>query len=159
MLQAISRKFRTLLALPGFCLVWLVPVWLLLGVSRLLIKIVSFRRLAPYLGVLSGAAPWVPLLQTHQQSRARDIGRVVRLAARYTPWESNCFPQAVVARLLLGWYGIPYALYFGLLNDRGAAPLSAHAWVAAGPVQVTGGSAFHQFTVVGVFASPGPARS
>ena len=81
------------------------------------------------------------------------IGRAVRLAARYTPWDSNCFPQAVVARLLLGLYGIPYALFFGLRRDPDSGAMLAHAWVAAGRVRVTGGESFGQFTVVGVFVS------
>ena len=90
----------------------------------------------------------------------------MRLAARYTPWTSNCFPQAVVARMLLGIHRIPYAIHFGLMPESRtgsgapapAAPRSAgmraHAWVVAGRVPVTGGHAFHQYTVVGVVAGP-----
>ena len=131
------------------------PLWFILGISKALIFTVSFRRLAPHLGQAIGVAPWIPLLDPAQQARASQIGRAIRLASRYTPWNSNCFPQAVAARLLMGFYGIPYALYFGLMRDAQSLEMKAHAWVAAGRVPVTGGGSFKQFTVVGVFVTPG----
>ncbi len=127
---------------------------MLLGISKAIIFKLSFSRLAPYLGQPMGVASWVPLLNAPQQERALQIARAVQLAARYTPWVSNCFPQAVVARLLLGWYAVPYALYFGLMRDTQTLELKAHAWVAAGRVAVTGGGSFAQFTVVSVFVAP-----
>ncbi len=151
---ALPRKIRSFRRYSGFIKLWLAPVWLLLGVSRALILAVSFKRLAPGLGVHDGASPWVPLLNGSQERRAREIGRLIRLAARYTPWKSNCFPQAVTARVLLGLYRIPYVLYFGLTRDPEAGEMKAHAWVAAGRVPVTGGAAFGQFTVVGCFVAP-----
>lgn len=151
---ALPRKIRSFRRYSGFIKLWLTPAWLLLGVSRALILAVSFKRLAPRLGVHDGASPWVPLLNGPEERRAREIGRLIRLAARYTPWKSNCFPQAVTARVLLGLYGIPYVLYFGLNRDPEAGEMKAHAWVAAGRVPVTGGVAFDQFTVVGCFVAP-----
>ena len=173
------RKVRSFVGLPLFTKVWFLPTWVALGVSRALILAVPFRRLAPRLGTAQGTSAHVPLLSEAQESRAHAIGRTVRLAARYTPWTSNCFPQAVVARMLLGIHGIPYAIHFGLMPEsrdgaaaganelaerpRSGAPapaaprsagMRAHAWVVAGRVPVTGGHSFHQYTVVGVFAGP-----
>lgn len=87
------------------------------------------------------------LLDPAQEARALQIGRLVRMTAVYTPWDSNCFPQAVVARLLLGLYGIPYVLNFGLMRDPAGGEMKAHAWVTAG-------ASFGQFTTVGCFVSP-----
>jgi hypothetical protein len=145
------RKLLNFLALPGFVQSWVIPLWLFLGISKALIFSISFKRLAPYLGHSVGTKPWTPMVNAVQEVRARQIGQAVRLAARYTPWDSNCFPQAVAARLLLGLYGIPYAFYFGLMRDPDSPDIKAHAWVTAGKVRVTGGRSFGQFTVVGVF--------
>ena len=128
------------------------PVFLLLALSRLLILCLSFRRIAPWLGIHGGTTASTPLLGSRQEQRARRIGRVVRLVARHTPWQSNCFPQAVAARILLGAHGIPYVLVFGLARDD--TGLQAHAWVAAGRVRVSGGLSFDRFTVVACFFSP-----
>lgn len=153
-ITTVFRKARQFRNYSTFIKLWLLPVWLTLGFSRALILTLSFKRLAPRLGIHEGAAPWVPLLDSAQEACALEIGRVVRLAARYTPWESNCFPQAVAARLLLGLYGIPYVLYFGLARDPANGDMKAHAWVVAGRVRVAGGASFRQFTVVGCFVAP-----
>jgi hypothetical protein len=153
MIRTLIRKVRSFAGLPLFTKVWLVPAWLELGLSRALILVVPFRTLAPRLGTAQGTAANVPLLTPAQEARARAIGRTIRLAARYTPWTSNCFPQAVVARTMLGMHGIPYAIHFGLMPD-GNAGMRAHAWVVAGRVPVTGGHSFSHYTVVGVFAGP-----
>lgn len=143
---------------PVFIQCWTLPVWFLLGIAKLAIYTVSFRRLLPLLGVPVGVVPWVPLLSAASEDRARQIGEVVRTAARYTPWESNCFPQAVVSRLLLGLYNIDYCLFFGLRRKGGEDPFDAHAWIAAGRIAVIGRRSFGKYTVVGVFASPGLIR-
>ena len=150
------RKIRSFRSKSLFEKVWFVPSWFMLGASRAAILAVPFRRLAPWLGANAGTSPSLPLLDERQTRRALQIGRVVRLAAAYTPWESNCFPQAVTARFLLRWYGVPYALYFGLARASDCSDaMQAHAWVAAGRISVTGGSSFAQFTVVGSFVWPG----
>lgn len=153
MIRTLIRKVRSFAGLPLFTKVWIIPAWIELGLSRALILAVPFRTLAPRLGTAHGTAANVPLLTPAQEARARAIGRTIRLAARYTPWTSNCFPQAVVARTMLGMHGIPYAIHFGLMPD-GNAGMRAHAWVVAGRVPVTGGHSFGHYTVVGVFAGP-----
>ena len=126
----------------------------MLGVSRLVVLTIPFRRLDVVLGKRQGLETWVPILSKDQALRALHIGRVVRAMARFTPWDSNCFAQAITARLLLGLYGLPYALYFGLMRDAGSAGMKAHAWVVAGPIRVTGGASFGQYTVVAMYVCP-----
>ena len=154
MVGLLLRKARSFLRQPVLSQIGFVPVWIALGVAKALIYSVSFRRLAPRLGKSVGISSQVPLLDPAQEAHALQIGRLIRMAAHYTPWDSNCFPQAVVARFLLGWCGVPYALYFGLMRASESADMKAHAWVAAGRIRVTGGQSFGQFTVVGCFVSP-----
>lgn len=154
MLKTIRRKAAAFLRKPLWTQLWFLPTWLLLGLAKVIIFTVSFRRLAPRLGVARGIDPWVPLLEPAEEILALQIGRLIRLAARYTPWDSNCFPQAVVARLLLGFYHIPYVIFFGLMREPHSNEMRAHAWVVAGRIPVTGGRSFGQFTVVGCFVAP-----
>lgn len=151
-----GSKMRAFLRLGRFEQVWLLPVLLLLGLSRLLILCLSFRRIAPWLGVHAGAMAWTPLLERHQEARALRIGRLLRRVARHTPWQSNCFAQAITARILLGAHGIPYNLFFGLARDH--AGLQAHAWVAAGRIEVSGGRGLDRFAVVACFCAPALSR-
>ena len=149
------RKWRGFWRQPPQVRRWFLPAWLLLGVFRARILRQPFRDLAKTLGDARGTASVLPLLTPDQVSEARWIARVVVVASRYTPWESNCFPQALLARFLLERSGLPYALFFGVAKGEGAQALTAHAWVAAGPVAVSGGYSFDQYAVVGVYVSRG----
>jgi hypothetical protein len=135
---------------------WFMVAYPLLGLARLALLTVPFRHLAPWLGDNLKTSAAVPLVSERQARQALEIGRAVRTAARYTPWESKCLAQAMVARLLLGLRGIPYALFLGVRKDEtDPAGMAAHAWVCSGPAFITGGRSFGQFTVVGTFISSG----
>lgn len=149
-----KRRLRNFLRHPPFEQLCFVPVWLLLGLARLAIRLLSFRRLAAALGTPMGTRAYVPLLSRAQQARARRVGALVRWVALHTPWVSDCFPQALVARLLLGLCRVPWVLCFGLTRQAGQG-LAAHAWVAAGEVCVTGGRGFNQFSVVACYGALG----
>lgn len=153
LLPLIIRKLRSFGRLSRFEKVWLLPAWLLLGIARLLILLVPFRLLAARLGEPGGAVAWVPVLGAREELMAVAIARIVQSAARNTPWKSNCLPQALVARTLLAYYDVPYALFFGVTHNAPGTMLNAHAWVTAGRVRVTGGSGFGRFTVIGCFVS------
>jgi len=129
-----------------------VPVWALLGLGRLAIVSCRFERIAAGLGTGMGTHAFVPLVTPRQEARARRVARLVPWVAAHTPWVSTCFPQALVARLLLGLAGVPWVLCFGLRRDA-TGTLAAHAWVAAGRVNVTGGASFGRMTVVGCYTS------
>lgn len=159
MYALLIRKFRSFLDQPLFIKLWLLPLWFLLGVCKTLIFFVSFKRLVPLLGVRTGISAAIPLLSPDQEQLALNIGRSVRLAAAYTPWDSNCFPQAIAARILLCLYQVPYVLCFGLMRDPKSSEMKAHAWISAGRINVTGGASFQVYSVVGVFVSPLLAKS
>lgn len=154
MCALVLRKARSFLRQSFIFQLWFIPVWILLGLGRLAILTFSFKRLAPALGLHAGNLVWLPFLSKKQEWLANELARAIQMAARYTPWTSNCFPQAIAARVLLGCHGLPYVLFFGVTHDAEMDYLKAHAWVVAGRVRVSGGYSFNQFTVVGSFVSP-----
>lgn len=130
----------------------LLPAWLLTGLARLLVLCVPFKRFAPHLGQHHGIAAFIPLLDDEQQIHALSIGRAVRMASTLAPWNANCQAQAISARCLMRLFSVPHAIFYGVAKDP-VEHMKAHAWVCAGPVQVTGGYAFDEFTVVAVFSN------
>ncbi len=157
LIQTCTRKFRSLGRQPAFSIAWLFPAWLMLGFFRLLILTLPLKRMAPFYGRDLGALAWIPLAAVGQALRAQQIRRAIALATRYCPWNANCYPQALTARTMLRLYGVPHAIYFGLERAKGARDLSAHAWVMAGPVPVSGGQAFERYQIVRMFVGHGPA--
>jgi hypothetical protein len=157
-LMVLREKATTWWRMPLTEKLWGAVAFPLLGGARVALMTVPFRWLAPLLGHDMRTAAVVPLASPRQVTRAVRIGRGIRSAARNTPWDSTCLTQALVARCLLGLNGLPYALYLGVETRRGS-DMTAHAWVCTGPAAVTGGNGFAQFTVVGTFVSPKPART
>lgn len=128
----------------------LLPAWLLTGMARLMVLLVPFKYFAARLGRYNGTTAYIPLLDDKQQAHALSIGRAVRMSSTLAPWNANCQAQAISARCLMAAFSVPYAIFYGVAKDP-AEQMKAHAWVCAGPVQVTGGYAFDEFAIVAVF--------
>lgn len=135
--------------------VWFGPAWIMLGLLRILIAVSSFRRLVRFFGTEAGplALPAEAHLGPAQQQIASNISMIVRLAATYSPWGANCFPQALCASLLLNLYRLPFVTYLGLAREGPSAEVTAHAWVRAGSVVVTGDGDLQKYALVGCFKS------
>jgi hypothetical protein len=86
--------------------------------------------------------------------QAKLIGGIVRAVAEYVPWRSDCLPQALAARLMLGRRKIPSTLYLGVMkvSENGETRLKAHAWLRCGTITLTGGKTSRRFGVVSTFA-------
>lgn len=153
-LKAIPRKLGSLFRQPRFILFWLVPVWIALGICRFVILTIPLRFIYRCYGQDGSLSSKAPPISLSKQARARQIRDVVALAARYTPWKSQCYPQALVAHLALSICQIPHVLYFGLRKvDGEAEPYEAHAWVMAGDSVVTGGPHHRSYGVARAFVT------
>lgn len=146
------RRIRNFSRRDRFVRYWLFPAWIGLGLASLAISTVSFRRLAPRLGDWRGVEKPTVSLTAPQVLRARQVGETIRLAARFAPWRADCYPQAILARLMLGMNGIPYTLAMGVKRDAADGAMLAHAWVQCGSVSVTGGDGDAEYRAVAIFA-------
>ncbi|MEZ4585793.1 MAG: lasso peptide biosynthesis B2 protein [Gemmatimonadales bacterium] len=114
--------------------------------AGLLLRLMTFKRLAPRLGRHMGESP-----ERLDPGPAETAGRIqwaVETAARHLPWKPVCFPQAIAAKWMLGRRRIASTLYLGLDPN---ADYDAHAWVRAGALIVTGGPR-RGHTIVSSFA-------
>jgi hypothetical protein len=127
-------------------------VWL--GVARFAILALPLRRIKSYLGhhLLESKIKESPAVL----KRARRISWAVRTMSRYTPWNSNCFPQAIAAKRMLQRRQIASTLYLGF-SKEGPPTLEGwggegHAWLRCGPLYLTGGQNRHRFVALSTFA-------
>ena len=134
-LTVMPNKVGTRQGRPASRFVWIPLSFVLLGLARVALLTIPFKRIAPLLGHDMQSAAMVPLAAPKEISR-----------------ESKCLAQAMVARVLLGVNDLPYALYLGV-NTGDEGGLTAHAWVCVGPEALVGGQAFSEYTVVGTFVS------
>lgn len=157
-LDILLRKLRTVASWSLPDLLQIPLVWVMLGVARAGILVLPFRAFAPCLGIPVRHAAFTPILTPYQIEHACRLRRLVTTTAKYTPWESKCLVQALVGVCLLRLARIPYTCYFGVAKSPGqtaSESMSAHAWVTAGSVTVTGGGAsFFRFSIIMSYISP-----
>lgn len=127
--------------------------WILLGLSRLaIVGGVPVSRLVHH----PGANPQPTTPSARDQRWAALISRQVGRAAARTPWRSECYPQAVAARVELIVARVAHTVFFGLRRDENGQ-LVAHAWVLVGDRVVVGGDPVG-YTVVAAFPWPNCSR-
>lgn len=151
----IITKIKTAWRLPLRDKLWILVMYPLSGVIRASILLLPFRWLSRYLGNHRQNLQFSPPASEQQQRLGRRIGQIASLISRYTPWESKCLVQAVLARTWLAFYGVPYVLYLGAkLTPDGEKPMTAHAWVQVGEWIITGREGHKAYAIVGSFVSP-----
>lgn len=108
----------------------LIEAALCLAAARLVIVLVPFRHVAPWLQ----RAPHSPDCDADTVQAVREA---VTVAARNVPWNAVCLPQAMAAKAMLARRGQGSALHLGAgkADDGG---LLAHAWLVAGGKVVVG---------------------
>lgn len=122
-------------------------VYVLLGFSNLLIKLVSFKKLIRLFSNTDTEAQ--PVLPPDKTSRLYSISEAITAVSKRTPWRSKCFEQAITASVLLRISRVSYSICFGLNNDKNE--LKAHAWLLVNGFCVTGNYVDMDFTAVSTF--------
>ncbi len=122
-----------------------------LGMMRAAILRVSFKRLTRSLEHQAKKSE-LAQLDEEQMQVALSIGKAIRQAAAYTPWESACLAQSLTAQRMLKKRGIPGVFYLGAAKDEeGKEKMKAHAWSQCDNRIITGGGGHEKFTVLSVF--------
>jgi hypothetical protein len=128
-----------------------VRVYVLLVLARAAISLVPLRRITRLLG-----APMAETasgeLDPAESRYARRVGWCIEKLSPHTPTESNCYPQALTARVLLHRKGIPSTIYYGAAFEPGRPALATHAWRRCGSLIVTGGRTGRRFEPLTYFA-------
>jgi hypothetical protein len=119
-----------------------------LGLARLAILLLPFRRLVPLLGQQQHETPAADTPTFHPTLQA--VARAVAATSRHTPWESACLVQAIAAKLMLKRRGIPSTLHLGVAKEDNR--FMAHAWLRSGSCILTGGAGRERFTIISTFA-------
>ena len=87
-------------------------------------------------------------METEQtRSTARRVQWAVCAAARHSPVEFVCFPQALAGYAMLRRRGVPSMLVYGVARSA-EGELTAHTWLTVGGRMVLGGEAAQEFTAI-----------
>jgi hypothetical protein len=140
----LRRKLGTFLRMPGEERRFVCEAVLVLGLARVLVITVPFRRLVPWLAR-------VP--ETHfpcHQSLVLQVRRAVTIATRNVPWNAVCLPQAMAAKAMLARRGCGSSFHLGA-GFAQEGKLIAHAWLVAGGTVVVGAAGMSSVTPLARF--------
>ena len=126
-------------------------VWVLLWPARLVVLAIPLRVLARFLGKDLGIEGTSPSVDADSMVRAQRLADAFTLALRYSPESANCYPQAIVAHMILSLRRVKHALFFGLHREDAGTDMEAHAWVKVDGLVVCGGHCHEKYTVVRCF--------
>lgn len=144
---------RHVLRQPWRDLALLAQAFLILGIARLAILRLGYRRLEGFMGERMTESSRE--LSDGQQQQARRVDIALRRASKRTPWVSNCFPQALAGAFLLRRREIEPTIYLGAKLDRTTdAGMLAHAWLRAGERYVSGGDGAKKYGTLIAYARP-----
>ena len=159
-MSQLLRIFKTAKGLSWRRKVWLLVMYPLSGLVRLVALCAPFRYVSRLLGCHYRNHQLCVLVSDYQLLTAHEIGRTIVILDKYTPWKTNCMVEGILARIWLGAYGIPYVFYLGTqLTKDASEPMKAHAWVGVGPRIIVGNQGHQRYTIVGTFVSKRLAKS
>jgi len=124
--------------------------FVLCGIVRGFILHVPFNKIKKYIGIYNKES--VREIEVSQYKLIRKIALAVNSASRYTPWESKCLVQALVAQKMLKSRKIYSTLYLGVAKE-GENAIKAHAWLRTGSIIVTGAYEAKNFKEVARFSN------
>jgi hypothetical protein len=79
-------------------------------------------------------SPEIPL---DQKQKAARVQVAITRVDRYVPWGTECYTQALTAKLMLRRRNISTTLIVGFRKDV-AGEIQGHAWLKIGPYYITG---------------------
>lgn len=151
-MASLGRKLRTAVRMRHADRLLVAEAVVALATARLR-SLLPFRILARQLGELvppPAGAPSASPLSDAQQRAVRSIRWSIGAVAPWMPFRAVCLQQAIAARAMLDRRGIHSVLHLGV-DGSGGTGLSAHAWLDASGIGVTGYPVDPGFAEVGRF--------
>jgi len=151
MMSKLKRILSTFVRLSLRMKILVIVSFAVLGIMRLLMILLPFRRLTALMGKAHQESPYS--LDPASQILAQEVGFAINIVSNHTPWKSECLVKALAAQFILKVLNISSTLYLGVSKDD-SNHLTAHAWVRSGNQIITGAFEYEdQFKCVDFFAS------
>ena len=127
-------------------------MWLMLAAARLKLLVGGLSSFTDQL-TCHRSLPDAGGISAMQRAEARELGSLVAIAARYSPWRGRCLIQVLVLQQLLAQRQIPGFFCLGVRKaDDTAKALDAHAWLQCGDVFVNGATPERHYTALSSFS-------
>jgi hypothetical protein len=157
MLKLLVQKSASVVRMGGARRWLMAEATLWLALAGLALRVLRFRTIARHLGQSLTPAEAVAKMADAATAGdplalVRDIGWAVRRAADHVPFPALCLQQAIAGKCMLRRRHITGALHLGVATRKGPeGAMTAHAWLDAAGVEVTGCPVPSEYTEVATF--------
>lgn len=118
--------------------------YFLSAVVKFTLVFLPFKKIMNWQGIANVETPMHP--DQDSLTYRKSIQSAIRLCDIYTCWKTECYTQALTAKILLKSKGIPSTVYIGFQkNDDGT--YKGHAWLRSYDIIITGNLEKELFTV------------
>ncbi|MCU0379910.1 MAG: lasso peptide biosynthesis B2 protein [Chitinophagaceae bacterium] len=142
--MALFRKIRTAYhADPALrSLFW--QAYLLSALVRFTLVFLPFRKVLAWQGKINVETPSGP--DEASAGFRKTLQSAMRLCDQYTIWKTECYTQAVTAKILLGRKGLPGTVYIGFRKNEDGK-YAGHAWLRSFDRIITGREGMENYVV------------
>ena len=142
-------KLRTISSLPLGTYWLFFKAVLISGIVRFTLLFLPFNKVLRWLG--TPGVETAENISDRNIADAQAIKTAVWLCNKYTPWKTECYVQALTARILLRQGQISSTIYIGFKKNNDDK-IEGHAWIRAGNLILTGNKIKHEFKVHSFFS-------
>ena len=137
-MQTMMKRIQQLRSLSLQEWWWLFTAMLLLPFVALVLWMIGFKRTKIFISRFFIGEVNLVVPDKVEMEIARDISRMVSVAARHGFYRGNCLKQSIVVWWLLARRGIDSDLCIGIeLGSESENEFSAHAWVECDGINLT----------------------
>lgn len=118
--------------------------WFLSAVVKFTLVFLSFRKVLNWQGKINMESP--DRRDDASLEFRKCLQSAMRLCDKYTFWKTECYTQALTAKILLNKKGIPGTVYIGF-NKTEKGEYKGHAWLRSYDRVITGETEENSYTV------------
>lgn len=142
--MSISHKIKSFFNTQASLKILFVKAWFLSAIVKFTLIFLPFKKVMDWQGKLNVDTPVIPD-QASLKFR-QSLQSAMRLCDKYTFWKTECYTQALTAKILLNSKGLPGTLYIGFRKDEQGG-YGGHAWLRSYNMIITGFKEMEKFQV------------
>jgi hypothetical protein len=144
-----SKKLKTFISLSGRVKWLLIKAIFISAIVKITLLFRPFIKVLNWLGKINIESVYTAHPKS-LQIRA-DVKTAIFLCNKYTFWKTECYTQALTAKLLLRKFHLPSTIYIGFYKDENGK-YNGHAWLRSYDMIISGGQEMSKFSIQSYFS-------
>lgn len=142
------RRLKNICSLPRRLKWLLMKAVILSGIVKITLAFFPFKYVLRWLGEANVESS----KESHFGSIAirTEVKTAIQLCNKYVFWKTECYTQAITAKLLLKYYHLSSTVYIGF-NKNETGYYEGHAWLRCFDTIITGGVNHEKYQVQSFF--------